>query len=213
MRYGGGAMRGRNLERDASDATETRVMRVEMMRVLTGDATMGARAQDLADALSRVDQGGDDARALKASAATLTSRFTMTHESKKVRVLTALCVSDLMRVCAPDAPIEGDDAMRDVYELFLDALGSLKAIEGEDFEAAKSLLVNIANIGLCVPMLDLECDGAETLVRDLFKVLMDSVNAANSTAISEEISKVLATMIEESSDEDTKLSRSRPISR
>ena len=168
-----------------------------------GEAMCASRAQELADALSKVDQGGDGARALKASASTLTSRFTMTHENKKVRVLTALCVSDVMRVCAPDAPIEGDEAMRDVYELFLDALGSLKSIESEDFEAAKSLLVNIANIGLCVPMLDLECDGAETLVRDLFKVLMDSVNAANSTAVSEEISKVLATMIEESSDEDT----------
>lgn len=157
----------------------------------------------MADALSKVDQGGEGAKALESTTKTLTTRKMMTNESKKVRVLTALCVSDIMRVCAPEAPIAGDEAMRDVYELFLDALGSLKSIESEEFEAAKSLLVNVANIGLCVPMLDLECAGAETLVRDLFKVLLDAVNAANSTTVTEEISKVLSTMIEESSDEDT----------
>ncbi len=153
--------------------------------------------------MSRVDQGGEEAKRLQSSAEALTQRSLMTHESKRVRVLVALCVSDLMRVCAPVAPVEGDEAMRDVYELFLDALGSLRSIESEEFEAAKSLLVNVANIGLCVPMLDLDCAGAETLVRDLFKVLLDSTNASNSTAVAEEVGKVLSTMIEESCDEDT----------
>lgn len=170
---------------------------------MTGDDASRARTQALADALSKVDQGGEGAKALLDTTKALTTRFVMTHESKQVRVLTALCVSDIMRVCAPDAPIEGDEAMRDVYELFLDALGSLKSIESEEFESAKSLLMNIANIGLCVPMLDLECDGADTLVRDLFRVLLDAVNASNSTTVTEEISKVLTTMIEESGDEDT----------
>jgi len=127
----------------------------------------------------------------------------MTNESKKTRALVGLCVSDLMRIFAPEAPIEGDAAMRDVYELFLDGLTNLKSIESEEFEIAKGLLMNIANIGLCVPMLDLDCEGSEDLVRDLFKVLMDATNAANATTISEEVIKVLSTMIEESADEDT----------
>lgn len=126
----------------------------------------------------------------------------MTHDSKKVRALVGLCVSDLMRIFAPEAPIEGDAAMRDVYELFLEALSNLKSIESEEFEIAKSLLLNIANIGLCVPMLDLDCEGADDLVRDLFKVLLDATNSANATTVSEEVIKVLSTMIEESADED-----------
>ena len=126
----------------------------------------------------------------------------MTHDSKKVRALVWLCVSDLMRIFAPEAPIEGDAAMRDVYELFLEALSNLKSIESEEFEIAKSLLLNIANVGLCVPMLDLDCEGADDLVRDLFKVLLDATNSANATTVSEEVIKVLSTMIEESADED-----------
>lgn len=157
--------------------------------------------QALADALSGVDQG--EGASLRGLTETLTARSVMTHDSKKVRTLAALCLSDLMRVYAPEAPIEGDAAMRDVYELFLDALSNLKSLESEEFESAKSLLLNVANIGLCVPMLDLDCDGAETLVQDLFKVLLDAVNATNATTVSEEIVKVLSTMIEESSDEDT----------
>lgn len=113
-----------------------------------------------------------------------------------------LCVLDIMCVCVLEVLIVGDEVMRDVYELFLDALGSLKFIESEEFEVVKSLLVNVVNIGLCVLMLDLECVGVEMFVCDLFKVLLDAVNAVNSITVTEEISKVLLMMIEESLDED-----------
>jgi hypothetical protein len=32
-----------------------------------------------------------------------------------------------------------------------------------------------AQIGLCVPMLDLECEGADDMVSELFKVLFETI--------------------------------------
>ena len=85
--------------------------------------------------MSATAQGEGDG--LREVAKTLTARTLMTNESKKTRALVGLCVSDLMRIFAPEAPIEGDAAMRDVYELFLDGLTNLKSIESEELKSRR----------------------------------------------------------------------------
>ena len=46
---------------------------------MTGDDASRARTQALADALSKVDQGGEGAKALLDTTKALTTRFVMTH--------------------------------------------------------------------------------------------------------------------------------------
>ena len=55
----------------------------------------------MADALSKVDQGGEGAKALESTTKTLTTRKMMTNESKKVRVLTALCAVSYTHLTLP----------------------------------------------------------------------------------------------------------------
>ena len=69
------------------------------------------------------------------------------------------------------------------------------------FQPAHATLRNgIAAIGLCVPMLDLECPGADRLVDDLFEVMFQSVNPTNSSLVEEDVTKVLGTMLEEAEE-------------
>jgi sister-chromatid-cohesion protein PDS5 len=87
-----------------------------------------------------------------------------------------------------------------VYSAFLDALRHLDDPTKSAFQCAHALLQNIATIGLCVPMLDLECDGADGLVVELFQVLFETICPMNCSLVEEDVTKVLSTMLEEAEE-------------
>ena len=120
--------------------------------------------------------------------------------SQDVRLYTALCLSDVLRIFAPEEPFQDDDTLKSVYDAFLGALSRLDDPSAAAFQPAHALLQNVAAIGLCVPMLDLECAGAESLVPQLFEVLFAGVNPANSSLVEEDATKVLGTMLEEAEE-------------
>ena len=74
----------------------------------------------------------------------------------------------MLRIFAPEEPFQDDDTLKSVYDAFLGALSRLDDPSAAAFQPAHALLQNVAAIGLCVPMLDLECAGAESLVPQLF---------------------------------------------
>jgi len=117
-----------------------------------------------------------------------------------VRLYAALCLSDVLRIFAPEEPFKDDDTLKSVYDAFLEALSRLDDPSATAFQPAHALLQNVATIGLCVPMLDLECSGAEKLVPRLFEVLFAGVNPANSSLVEEDATKVLGTMLEEAEE-------------
>jgi sister-chromatid-cohesion protein PDS5 len=106
----------------------------------------------------------------------------------------------VLRIFAPEEPFQDDDTLKSVYDAFLDAFARLDEPSAAAFQPAHALLQNVATIGLCVPMLDLECPGAERLVPQLFEVLFAGVNPANSSLIEEDATKVLGTMLEEAEE-------------
>lgn len=106
----------------------------------------------------------------------------------------------MLRIFAPEEPFQDDDTLKSVYDAFLGALSRLDDPSAAAFQPAHALLQNVAAIGLCVPMLDLECAGAESLVPQLFEVLFAGVNPANSSLVEEDATKVLGTMLEEAEE-------------
>jgi sister-chromatid-cohesion protein PDS5 len=106
----------------------------------------------------------------------------------------------VLRIFAPEEPFKDDDTLKSVYDAFLEALSRLDDPSATAFQPAHALLQNVATIGLCVPMLDLECSGAEKLVPRLFEVLFAGVNPANSSLVEEDATKVLGTMLEEAEE-------------
>ena len=73
----------------------------------------------------------------------------------------------MLRIFAPEEPFQDDDTLKSVYDAFLGALSRLDDPSAAAFQPAHALLQNVATIGLCVPMLDLECAGAELLTKSM----------------------------------------------
>ena len=95
----------------------------------------------------------------------------LSSPSQDVRLYVALCLSDVLRIFAPEEPYENDETLKSVYDAFLGAMSSLDDPSAAAFQPAHALLQNVATIGLCVPMLDLECPGADRTGAELFEVL------------------------------------------
>ena len=144
---------------------------------------------------------GEDGGEIKDLPRKLITATLLKHKEKEVRLYAALCLSDVLRIFAPEDPYQDDLVLKGVYVAFLDALAHLKDPSKSAFECAHALLQNIAAIGLCVPMLDLECEGSDALVPRLFSTLFDATNPSNASLVEEDVTKVLAIMIEE--DEST----------
>jgi sister chromatid cohesion protein PDS5 len=78
----------------------------------------------------------------------------------------------------------------------------MRAKKQKLFEKAERLLRNIAQYGLCVPILDLEDKQTSVeLARGLFEQLFDCTTAKTEAIVGENVAKVLHTMIEEASED------------
>ena len=72
------------------------------------------------------------------------------------------------------------------------------------FAQSERLLRNIAQYGLCVPILDLEDKATSVdLARSLFETLFDATTAKTEPIIGENVARVLNTMIEEAAEDTT----------
>jgi len=164
-----------------------------------GKAQLLKALKDVSDALGRVGQG-EHSTEMKTLPNVLVLKALLNHSDKDVRLYTALCLSDVLRIFAPREPYEDDETLKGVYSAFLDALHHLDDPSKSAFICAQALLQNIATIGLCVPMLDLECEGADSLVVELFQVLFKTISPMNSPLVEEDVTKVLSTMLEEAEE-------------
>lgn len=66
------------------------------------------RLQALSEELSGLDQDAVDVESLNDVAHALGQRNLLAHKDKGVKAYTAVCVADILRLCAPDAPFTAD---------------------------------------------------------------------------------------------------------
>ena len=105
-------------------------------------------AEDLADAVS-----------LPPTRVSLPYKISLLSSARfpqDVRLYVALCLSDVLRIFAPEEPYENDETLKSVYLAFMDAMRCLEDPAASAFQPAHATLQNVAAIGLCVPMLDRE---------------------------------------------------------
>ncbi len=62
------------------------------------------RLQSLAKELRDIDQDGADRNSLTRPAKELATQNLLAHKDKGVRAWTAICLVDILRLCAPEAP-------------------------------------------------------------------------------------------------------------
>lgn len=66
------------------------------------------RLQALSEELGGLDQDTTEVESLNDVAHALGQRNLLAHKDKGVRAYTAVCIADILRLCAPDAPFTAD---------------------------------------------------------------------------------------------------------
>ncbi|WMV30612.1 hypothetical protein MTR67_023997 [Solanum verrucosum] len=79
------------------------------------------------------------------------------HPNIDVKVSVASCISEIMRITAPDQPYD-DSRLIDFFELAVLAFGKLSCLDGHCYSKVVSIIEDLAKYRTCVLMWNLELD-------------------------------------------------------
>ncbi|WVY89344.1 hypothetical protein V8G54_034858 [Vigna mungo] len=93
------------------------------------------------------------------------------HADKEVRLLVAMCVTELFRLMAPEPPFE-DKHLRDVFTLIINLFEDLADTASPFFSKRVKVLEIMAQLKCCVIMLEINC---LDLVLEMFNIFFSVV--------------------------------------
>ncbi|KAF5450729.1 hypothetical protein F2P56_031056 [Juglans regia] len=88
------------------------------------------------------------------------------HKDKEVRLLVAICLSEIFRVMAPEPPFE-DKYLREIFKLVISTFAELADTTSPFFSRRVKILETVARCKCCVIMLDIDCND---LVLEMFSI-------------------------------------------
>ncbi|KAI5067093.1 hypothetical protein GOP47_0017621 [Adiantum capillus-veneris] len=133
--------------------------------------------------------------AMKLSVEALVKPNLLKHKDKDVRLLVATCISEVMRIVAPEAPYE-DDILRDVFELIVASFKGLNETSSPHYERRVNILEAVATYRSCIVMLDLDCDD---LIQEMFQIFFSTVREG-SKSVMEYMKTILCLVLNESEE-------------
>ncbi|CAN4086419.1 unnamed protein product [Withania somnifera] len=113
-----------------------------------------------------------------------------------VKVSVASCISEIMRITAPDQPYD-DSRLKDFFELAVLAFGNLSCLDGRCYSKAVSIIEVLAKYRTCVLMWDLELDA---LVVQMFQHFLNSIRPDHPDQVLMDIEEIMSIMIKESEE-------------
>ncbi|CAM6021145.1 unnamed protein product [Sphagnum balticum] len=131
--------------------------------------------------------------AMKACSDALVDPALLRHKDKDVRLLVALCISEIMRIVAPDAPYS-DDCLKEIFQLIVDIFRGLDDVDSPFFSSRVNILETVAKVRSCVVMLDLECDD---LITEMFRIFFTTASDKHPEHVFLAMRNVLSLVIEE----------------
>ncbi|CAM6113881.1 unnamed protein product [Calypogeia fissa] len=118
------------------------------------------------------------------------------HKDKDVKLLVATCVSEIMRIVAPEAPYD-DDTLKDIFQLIVTIFQGLNEVSSPSFTRRVNILETVAKVRSCVVMLDLECD---ELIHEMFDVFFNTASEEHPQNVFVAMRNILALVIKESEE-------------
>ncbi|XP_059277940.1 sister chromatid cohesion protein PDS5 homolog C-like [Lycium ferocissimum] len=109
--------------------------------------------------------------AIRPAMEALVADVLLQHPDIDVKVSVASCISEIMRITAPEQPYD-DSRIKDFFELAVLAFGKLSCLDGRSYSKAVSIIGGLANYRTCVLMWDLELDA---LVVQMFQHFLNSI--------------------------------------
>ncbi|KAK1301184.1 hypothetical protein QJS10_CPB13g01215 [Acorus calamus] len=93
------------------------------------------------------------------------------HKDKEVRLLIAACISEILRILAPDPPFS-DGTLRDIFKLIISIFADLSDTASPYFARRVKILETVAKLNCCIQLFDI---GSDDLVLEIFNVFFSVV--------------------------------------
>lgn len=116
------------------------------------------------------------------------------HKDADVRLLTTTCIMEIMRIVAPDAPYH-DDELQEIFRLVVTAFERLDETSSPSFAKRTTILEIMANIRICVVMLDVGCDD---LMLEMFHIFFSIVSDKHPSSVVSAMQTIMAAVLQES---------------
>ncbi|KAJ2894194.1 spo76 protein [Zalerion maritima] len=146
-----------------------------------GVSVLVPRLESLHEELMELDQEATEKESLNKVAKDLASSNLLQHKDKGVKALTAACLVDVLRICAPDAPFT-ETQLKDIFTLYIKhILPSLRDPGASYHSKYKHVLTSLAEVQ-SILLLN-EVDQPDDLLVQLFSVLFDTVSSSSKAAV------------------------------
>ncbi|KAM7475857.1 hypothetical protein LguiB_023100 [Lonicera macranthoides] len=148
--------------------------------------------------LTKVEQGSPEPvkDALKPIMKALAADNLLKHTDMDVKISVAACISQIMRIAAPDSPY-GDVEMKEYFQLTTIAFEKLSCLSGRCYTKAVSILETFAQFRTCILMLDLELN---SLIFKMFEQFFNSVGSNLPPSVSLDMERTMTLVIEQSEE-------------
>ncbi|KAI4288536.1 MAG: hypothetical protein L6R35_002206 [Caloplaca aegaea] len=111
----------------------------------------------------------------------------LAHKDKGVKALTAACLVDILRLCAPDAPYTGQQ-LRDIFNMIIGQIIPALADPSNAYNNQHIyVLSSLAQVKSIVLLADIP--SADTLIKNVFQHCFDVVSASPRSLPAEEVQK------------------------
>ncbi|CAH9142745.1 unnamed protein product [Cuscuta epithymum] len=117
----------------------------------------------------------------------------LAHSVEDVKVSIVLCLSEIMRITAPQQPYD-DDVMKEIFKHIVESFQKLSHVKSQCYSKAVQILSNVSKVRACVMLLDLDCN---TLVTDMFKLFLRIVGSYHSSDVLKNMEDIMTWIINE----------------
>ncbi|KAH0672978.1 hypothetical protein KY290_025258 [Solanum tuberosum] len=118
------------------------------------------------------------------------------HPDIDVKVSVASCISEIMRITAPDQPYD-DSKFTNFFELAVLAFGKLSCLDGRCYSKVVSIIEDLAKYRTCVLIWDLELDA---LIIQMFQHFLNSIRPDHLYQVFMDIEEIISIIIKESEE-------------
>ncbi|XP_059303542.1 sister chromatid cohesion protein PDS5 homolog D-like isoform X1 [Lycium ferocissimum] len=117
------------------------------------------------------------------------------HADTDVKVSVVSCITELSRITAPQQPYD-DGLMKEIFQLIVRAFEELSH-SGCNYYKAVNVLETVADVKVCVILLDLECDA---LVIKIFQLFLRVIRPDHPNVVFTSMEEIMTLLIEESDE-------------
>ncbi|WOL16058.1 sister chromatid cohesion protein [Canna indica] len=145
------------------------------------------------DALYKLSQSASLKTTLGPLNRSLSQMNLLQHEDKEVRLLVAVCFSEIIRILAPNPPFT-DETFKHIFRLIIGTFIDLVDTGSPYFTRRTKILENVATLKCCLRMFDIGC---EDLIIEMFKIFFSVIRQGHERSLFQSMLSIMTVIIEE----------------